>query len=416
MSRPDPHTRPAAGEAPFGVEEVFFSRTDPRGVIQAGNEVFRRVADFEWSELIGAPHKVVRHSDMPRGLFQLMWDRLKAEKTVAAYVKNKAQDGLHYWVFALVAPAEEGFLSVRIKPTSALFKKVTAVYEALHTREEEEELNPAASAEAFLAALEEHGYADYDAFMADAVSQELAARAAALGQPEDIRQKKLALLARDTADLAQESEGLTRAFEAIRAVPINLGITAAGLGDLGRPVAVIAENYGMMCREVFDKLNLLRNDGTGGFATISEAVRRAQVLGGTAEVQREAAAAFAAETEASPVDREDEIGRLHREIDAMHRSAHDGLHSLRSEVNALSETFRDLSRLLEGLDVTRILCRVESGRMPPSQNTTLAGIIDSIDKFHEGLSDRLVKLDRISKSMAEAAGTLEENRAVSAAA
>ena len=100
----------------------------------------------------------------------------------------------------------------------------------------------------------------------------------------------------------------------------------------------------------------------------------------------------------------------------MHRSAHDGLHSLRSEVNALSETFRDLSRLLEGLDVTRILCRVESGRMPPSQNTTLAGIIDSIDKFHEGLSDRLVKLDRISKSMAEAAGSLEENRAVSAAA
>ena len=66
------------GEVPFEPGGMFYSRTDERGVIIEGNSVFRRISGYMWEELKGAPHKVVRHPDMPKGVFQLYWDKLKA--------------------------------------------------------------------------------------------------------------------------------------------------------------------------------------------------------------------------------------------------------------------------------------------------------------------------------------------------
>jgi aerotaxis receptor len=76
----------STSEALFHLSELFYSRTDERGVIEAGNSVFQRVAGHEWDDLIGAPHKIIRHSDMPKGVFQLMWDTLKDGQPMGAYV------------------------------------------------------------------------------------------------------------------------------------------------------------------------------------------------------------------------------------------------------------------------------------------------------------------------------------------
>jgi len=65
--------RPSSGAAPFKERELFFSRTDKRGVIQSGNSVFQRVSDYTWDDLLGAPHKNNRHKDMPKAVFWLMW-------------------------------------------------------------------------------------------------------------------------------------------------------------------------------------------------------------------------------------------------------------------------------------------------------------------------------------------------------
>ncbi len=94
--------RPPTGEAPFKIDETFYSRTDERGVIKSGNFVFRRVADYSWDEMIGAPHKIIRHPDMPKAVFWLLWDTIKRGEAIGAYVKNLAKDGLYYWVFAVV--------------------------------------------------------------------------------------------------------------------------------------------------------------------------------------------------------------------------------------------------------------------------------------------------------------------------
>ncbi|KDB05361.1 hypothetical protein U879_02085 [Defluviimonas sp. 20V17] len=86
-------SRPNAGEAPFAIHEIFYSRTDPRGVIQSGNDVFQRVADYPWDRLIGAPHKVIRHPDMPRAVFWLLWQTIQQGRPIGAYVKNRHPTG-----------------------------------------------------------------------------------------------------------------------------------------------------------------------------------------------------------------------------------------------------------------------------------------------------------------------------------
>ena len=107
--------QPCDRESPFEIDELFFSTTDRKGVITFGNDVFVRVSGHPRERLIGAPHNVIRHPDMPRAVFRLLWDYVLAGRSVVAYVKNMAADGAYYWVLALVTPIRGGFLSVRLK-------------------------------------------------------------------------------------------------------------------------------------------------------------------------------------------------------------------------------------------------------------------------------------------------------------
>jgi aerotaxis receptor len=111
-------------EAPFTADELIYSRTDDRGVILAGNEVFQRLSGQDWRELIGAPHRIIRHPDMPKGFFHLFWQQLKNGEPAVGYVKNRSKDGGHYWVLANAIPCPGGYFSIRMKPSSPLFDKV----------------------------------------------------------------------------------------------------------------------------------------------------------------------------------------------------------------------------------------------------------------------------------------------------
>ncbi|WRS30295.1 PAS domain-containing protein [Actinomycetaceae bacterium MB13-C1-2] len=101
-----------------GVRQIFFSTTDVKGIITGANQTFSDIARFGFDELMGAPHNLIRHNDMPAGVFRIMWDRLLAGEPIAAYVKNLAKDGRFYWVFATVTPVQGGFLSVRTRPVN----------------------------------------------------------------------------------------------------------------------------------------------------------------------------------------------------------------------------------------------------------------------------------------------------------
>ncbi|MEJ2469036.1 MAG: PAS domain-containing protein [Campylobacterales bacterium] len=78
--------------------KYIMSRTDTRGVIEFGNDYFYEISGYTSNELVGQPHNVIRHPDMPRVIFKLMWDRLKQGKNIFAVVKNLSKDGRYYWV------------------------------------------------------------------------------------------------------------------------------------------------------------------------------------------------------------------------------------------------------------------------------------------------------------------------------
>ncbi len=87
-------------------DRFLVSKTDTKGIITYANPIFIEVSGYTEDELIGANHNIVRHPDMPRTVFKLLWDMIQNGEEIFAYVKNMAKDGSYYWVFAHVTSSE----------------------------------------------------------------------------------------------------------------------------------------------------------------------------------------------------------------------------------------------------------------------------------------------------------------------
>ena len=132
---------PTGRESPMGEEELIVSKTDPKGRITYANDVFVRVSHFTLEELIGAPHSIVRHPDMPRSVFKLLWDTIEAKQEIFAYVLNMAKNGDYYWVLAHVTPSFDSsgniiaYHSSRRKPDAEQIAKIKPIYDLLLAEE-----------------------------------------------------------------------------------------------------------------------------------------------------------------------------------------------------------------------------------------------------------------------------------------
>lgn len=173
---------PVNSESSFEYDELFFSITDLKSNITFANEIFVRISKYKESEIIGQLHKIIRHPDMPRAVFEVFWDLLKSGKSVAAYVKNMAADGSYYWVMALAVPSKDGYQSIRLKPGSTLFTKVQNIYR--ETLEYEGELEKTTDKKSALKASVEYlnkkirdaGFENYESFMWEALQTEISNR------------------------------------------------------------------------------------------------------------------------------------------------------------------------------------------------------------------------------------------------
>ncbi|NQD36597.1 PAS domain-containing protein [Permianibacter sp. IMCC34836] len=113
--------------------EFIVSKTDLKGMITYINPYFCEIADFTETELLGQPHNIIRHPDMPKEAFEDLWRTLKAGKPWTGYVKNRTKDGDHYWVLANATPIWEngsvtGYLSVRSKPDRSMVSQIEKIY------------------------------------------------------------------------------------------------------------------------------------------------------------------------------------------------------------------------------------------------------------------------------------------------
>ncbi|SNY74755.1 PAS domain-containing protein [Paractinoplanes atraurantiacus] len=141
---------PTGIERTFREDEIIVTKTDTRGVLTYANDVFLRISALDEDDAVGQPHNIIRHPDMPRAIFKLLWDTLKNRQEIFAYVVNLASDGGHYWVFAHVTPSYDagdriiGYHSSRRTPDKAAVTAVAELYRRLRAEEQRHSSSPAA--------------------------------------------------------------------------------------------------------------------------------------------------------------------------------------------------------------------------------------------------------------------------------
>ena len=128
---------PTNEEITFGEDEIIVSKTDLKGHLLYANDVFCRVAEMDTSEVIGEAHSIIRHPDMPRAVFKLLWDTIQTGKEIFAYVKNMSKTGKYYWVLAHVTPSLDangnviGYHSNRRTPKASALAIIAPLYKQL---------------------------------------------------------------------------------------------------------------------------------------------------------------------------------------------------------------------------------------------------------------------------------------------
>ncbi len=124
-------------ERKLAENEIIVSKTDLKGRITYCNDVFKLISGYSEPELIGKPHNIIRHSDMPRSVFKLLWDTIAGGNEIFAYVKNRTRNGDYYWVLAHVTPDFDeagkitGYNSFRRSVTPKAIKAIEPIYAGL---------------------------------------------------------------------------------------------------------------------------------------------------------------------------------------------------------------------------------------------------------------------------------------------
>jgi len=150
-------------------EHFIVSKTDTRGTITYVNQYFIQVSGYSEVELIGQPHNIIRHPDMPKVVFKMLWDHLKAGDEFWGYVKNLTKDGGYYWVLAHVTLSIHpetheliGYHSDRRAPEREKLEKIIPLYQELNQIERSQSID---AAQAYLNRLLQEKEMSYEDFV-----------------------------------------------------------------------------------------------------------------------------------------------------------------------------------------------------------------------------------------------------------
>ena len=149
-------------------DDVLISVTDPNGLITDANDIFVKISGYTKDELMGANHNLIRHPDMPRVMFDVVWKHIKNRENIMAVVKNLAKDGRYYWVITdFVTKVDSNrnvinYTAYRRSPKPGILKTIIPMYKALVAIEE---FAGMAAAEHFLTDFLERRKESYDDFI-----------------------------------------------------------------------------------------------------------------------------------------------------------------------------------------------------------------------------------------------------------
>lgn len=431
-----PTAAPTNTERPFRINEEFFSCTNEKGTILAGNSVFQRVSGYSEAELVGSPHNLIRHPDMPKAVFRLFWETILAGEPIAAVVKNLAKDGAYYWVVALVAPTQSGFVSIRFKPSSPLLPKIVAIYEAMRSIERQceergEDARTAmdASGSHLAGCLASLGFPNYEAFMRGLLlREEIDARDAALRREQlDLlptftdgpRSSEVAGLLRDFAragqkdlteverlyaemselveldrSLLEKSKEAVDLSEQFSLVTMNIEIQAWRCGDSGRGIPVVAGHLSETAQAIRLAVLRVRKKAEDistliGHALFGVAWARLQLemaIKHYHEVREESLAGEIKEGTPEFATRVLLVGSLAEAARRTHKRTTVTLSQMETALVTMGEESETMRRFMVSLMVSKVVGLAEAARL------------EGVDTLNAAFEDLKARVDRIQTS------------------
>lgn len=420
------HPKPVDAERSFEAQELFFSRTDARGLILSGNDVFTRISGYAKEELQGAPHNIIRHPDMPKAVFRLLWDTLKAGNPIGAYVKNLAADGKYYWVFALARPVKGGFLSIRLKPTSPIVKAVSEVYKKALAAEQVHGMDGGLNM--IIKELAGLGFPDYTSFMIHSLVEEYLAREKATVRHEgslhaghsDPGWHLMLRTSNDSTDhfkvifdslgksvtrtdsILQGTDKILRMFKDLQFLTINMTIISRSCGTQARSLVTISEGFQRMADEIRDSL-LAFKEST---ASLSKRIASARFEIAAAALQTEMVNHFFNEKASSNSNSFDAefIENCHQLVQtSSQQSALVGktLSELRLILSSFIKEVERLTASVHALSFIQVAGRTEAARIDSPEAGSLHTYIDEMQNFVSSIQPLLGALSETTQSYAQ---------------
>lgn len=387
----------------FAAEDLIFSRTDAQGRLQGFNDTFLRISELSPSEAMGTPFRIVRHDDMPKAIFRLLWDRLKNGQPVGLYLRNRAKKDGSYWVFAIVVPNPEGgFVTVQIKPSSEHWEAMQEIYSLLRKQEKENGVAEEQSVTDMLRLLKDRGYGDYGQFEACALASELSKRGATLKRVVNPRLSLVQTLFDASRIVRQERTSVMGVLDTLRLLPTNMRLISHRIEKGHGPLSTLSERYGAMADSLLLQLSKLTRSEAN-----SEAVETEALFGcGMELLLCEAARNFAggigkawgddmAEGQRALSDLAETVAaRSQQQMVLIGRSA-----------ARLARELEVLQRSTLALDSIRVMSRVEFGQMI-ERSRDLANVIQRIDVSHKEIRGHLARLSAAVLQIEEVGGLL----------
>lgn len=405
----------------FENHELFFSTTNEKGIITGCNDIFLRVASYPPSQILTKPHNVIRHPDMPRTVFKLLWDYLLAGRTIGAYVKNLAATGEYYWVYALACPIPGGFLSIRFKPTSPIFSAVKPLYaEMLEIESQYSRKNRGQgisfAEEHLRGALKTLGFCDYDSFMQESLRLEIATIAPLLlnRQLTELSQKsdsdvstKLRELKALERMLIQKSTHLRKFVKTLHNLSANASVRARHVGNQGGALGVIGE-------EISRATKSLRAEITGFERLVAEltfALNDAAFKHSMAFLQGQMADKFRTESQEAKLTVEEQVQTFGKPLSVLSEILED---CKKHSTNCAAITFANLMRgmsdfnnfidfldkLIQTLQFGYVTGQAEVASIPDDKGFSL--LLNELNESSDVARNELYELRTSVQTMADA--------------
>ncbi|MBI2520691.1 MAG: PAS domain-containing protein [Bdellovibrio sp.] len=397
-------------ESNFGIHEMFFSTTDSKGIITSVNSVFERVSGHSLSTLVGSPQNIMRHPDMPKAIFKMWWENIQAGKPFTAYVKDLIADGSYLWTIATVFPFDGGYLAVRIKPTSSLFKTVPGLY--AQVLEDEKKNGVESAVKLFLKLLYDAGFSGYDSFMNRALALEMKERSHALTKTSISRGEacftrvfeKLEAFATLSKILTNAIKEMKLSFQGLRSLSLNMSLSACHLGKTANTLAVVADSFQHFSSETEEEVTKFQNI----LQEVRMALRMSEYYSSAAYLQNQMIDFFAEETKSQGIN----SSRRRKQLSTVSAMLIDHCNQLLEQTHDLLGRFSVAANTTEAsitaLEIVRQTGKVEAAQVHGAMEAIGPYLLD-LQKFTKTLRTPLRKIAENSESLVSDIEVIQDN-------